>query len=122
MEFVFYAGHNCHQAVRFEPFELDYWNLIKIRILHGGGPTEAAWVYVSKENKELYDRGEHSSVIPCVLRNGSKNFPLGAYIPLILDGTSRPTAYISSCMGGSYHHPDEQARVLREIYRRGINA
>lgn len=115
MEFVYNDG----SIVKFDAFDLNYWNLIKIRILHKDGSIEPAWVYVSTRIKELYDNEETSEIVPCVLRNGSRNFPFGSYIPLRLDGTKRPLADVSNCIGGNYFNLKEQNRILSIIYERG---
>ncbi len=106
-------------AWNFESFELDSWNLIKIQIPHSDGNIEPAWVYVSTVSKMFYDKKKSVEIVPCVLRNSSRYFPLGAYIPLELDGTQRPMAKMKYWVGGCYFHPDEQQRLLKDIYNRG---
>ena len=126
MEFVFikqdyYWSKLAYEEHGFESFSLDQWNQIKIRILHEDETVEAAWVYVSEENKKIYDAGEVTNyIIPCVLRNYSHNFPIGAYIPLKLDGSSRPTAKLKGWIGGCYCHKEEEDRIRQMIYNRGL--
>jgi hypothetical protein len=88
----------------FDPFPVKDENMRKIRIHVNGEDGEGIWAAFSDEGVKKYDSDVRGETIPAILVNDALAFypnrSWGLYLPVVLQGGSRPDCDISKIQFG----------------------